>query len=47
MSIDPVCEMEIEETTDELKSEYNNEDYYFCSSKCKIKLDENPEQYVS
>ncbi|MHA1505864.1 MAG: YHS domain-containing protein [Candidatus Asgardarchaeia archaeon] len=43
---DPVCGMEVDEETAELKSEYMGKVYYFCSEHCKKAFDENPSKYV-
>ena len=46
MATDPVCEMEVEESTAQFKSEYKGETYYFCAAGCKKSFDEDPEQYL-
>ncbi len=44
---DPVCGMMIDPTTAKGgRSPHRHKDYYFCNPKCKIKFDENPEQYL-
>jgi YHS domain-containing protein len=47
MAIDPVCDMEVDSSTAEFKSEYNGEEYYFCSDGCKSEFDEDPENFVN
>ncbi|HBU69734.1 MAG TPA: YHS domain-containing protein [Elusimicrobia bacterium] len=47
MVIDPVCKMEIEESTAVATSEYNGKKYYFCAKGCKIAFDKNPDKYVA
>ncbi len=44
---DPVCGMQI--TTDAAvgPSEYQGQEFYFCSAACQQKFDENPGQYAS
>jgi YHS domain-containing protein len=46
MATDPICKMEVDETTARFTSEYNGKTYYFCAPGCKAKFDANPEQYV-
>jgi len=46
MAKDPVCTMEVDETTAQDKSEYNGETYYFCSPSCKRAFDDNPDAYA-
>jgi len=47
MSIDPVCKMQVEESTAAATSEYNGKTYYFCAPGCKKAFDENPEKYLA
>jgi len=46
MVLDVVCNMEIDQKTATLKSEYKGQTYYFCSPMCKQEFDRNPEKYV-
>ena len=46
MTKDPVCGMQIEESKYAGKSEYQRKTYYFCSTQCKTKFDNEPEKYV-
>jgi len=46
MAIDPVCKMEVEESTAAATSEYKGKKYYFCAVGCKKAFDENPEKYL-
>ena len=46
MSKDPVCGMQVNETTAVNKSEYQGKTYYFCASSCKAKFDRKPSQYT-
>ena len=46
MTIDPVCHMSVDEKTAAGKSAYGGKTYYFCSSSCKAKFDQNPKQYA-
>ena len=43
---DPVCGMDIDPRKVLDKSEYQEQDYYFCWIGCKEKFDANPERYV-
>ncbi len=47
MARDPVCNMEVDKTTAEWKSEYMGETYYFCCPGCKNSFDENPGKYLA
>jgi Cu+-exporting ATPase len=48
MAKDPVCGMQLAETTAAATSEYNGKTYYFCSLACKTTVfDKNPEQYAT
>ncbi len=45
---DPVCGMKVNPTAAKGgKSTFQAKDYFFCSSKCKTKFDQNPLQYIS
>ena len=44
--VDPVCEMEIEESDAEATVEYLGEVFYFCSENCKKAFEEDPESYL-
>ena len=46
MHRDPVCNMEVDEQTAAGRSQYQGQDYYFCSDDCKQNFDRNPEQYA-
>ncbi len=46
MSKDPVCGMQVDEKNAAGKSEYNGQQFSFCSLSCKQKFDNNPEQYA-
>jgi YHS domain-containing protein len=43
--IDPVCKMEIEDST-AIKESYNGKTYYFCCEHCKEKFKQEPEKYL-
>lgn len=44
---DPVCGMTVTASAEKEKSNYKGHDYYFCSTKCKIKFDHQPEVYLN
>jgi YHS domain-containing protein len=46
MAVDPVCKMQVEESSAQFKSEYKGKKYYFCSAGCKKSFDENPEAFL-
>ena len=46
MAKDPVCNMEVDETTATETAEYLEEKYYFCSSSCREAFEEAPDVYV-
>lgn len=43
---DPVCGMQIEESTASGKADREGTTYYFCSSACQKKFEENPAEYA-
>lgn len=43
---DPVCGMDVDDGSAAGRSQYQGQDYYFCSQDCKQKFDQNPEQYA-
>lgn len=43
---DPVCGMEINMEDAAGSSQHQGETYYFCSTNCKEKFEQNPQQYV-
>ena len=45
--VDPVCNMEVDEQSAAGQSQYQGENYYFCSQDCKEKFDRKPEQYAT
>ena len=46
MTIDPVCQMKVEESK-AATSEYKGKKYYFCAAGCKKAFDQNPEKYLA
>ncbi len=47
MTMDPVCNMEVDEVTAQWTSEHKGQTYYFCSPGCKKSFDDSPENYAS
>ncbi|MDW7726978.1 MAG: YHS domain-containing protein [Candidatus Methanoperedens sp.] len=45
MPVDPVCWMHVDKTV-EFSTEYNGQEYYFCSLKCKEKFENSPDNYL-
>lgn len=46
MAIDPVCGMQVDESSAQWTSEYKGKTYYFCAPGCKNSFDKDPEKYV-
>ncbi len=46
MAIDPICGMNVKEEKAAGISEYKEKKYYFCSTRCQNKFEENPELYI-
>jgi YHS domain-containing protein len=46
MQIDPVCGMQVDEKTSQLKTEYKGKAYYFCAPGCKKVFEAEPEKYL-
>jgi YHS domain-containing protein len=46
MTIDPVCKMEVDEDMAPGHTEYDGQDYYFCSMACEQKFEHNPTEYI-
>ena len=44
---DPICGMQVEEAEAAGQSDYEGRTYYFCSTSCKGKFDESPEDYTN
>src|SRR5262245_29006925 len=44
---DHVCDMDVDERTAAVTTEYEGDTYYFCSEECKNKFVADPETYVS
>jgi YHS domain-containing protein len=46
MTKDPVCNMEVDETTAKYVSEYKGKNYFFCAPGCKAMFDRDPAKFV-
>lgn len=46
MAVDPVCNMEMDETTAEYQSSFAGKTYFFCSEDCYKEFVAHPELYV-
>ncbi|HEX9872331.1 MAG TPA: YHS domain-containing protein [Candidatus Tectomicrobia bacterium] len=46
MEKDPVCGMQVDPQKAAGTSEYQGRTYYFCSTGCKQKFDQNPGHYA-
>lgn len=46
MHTDPVCGMHVDEKNAAGKSKHNGQEFYFCSTTCKEKFDQNPDQFA-
>lgn len=44
---DPVCGMTVVPDTAKHQSQYDSQSWFFCSSHCKSKFDQNPQQYLN
>ncbi|MFC2019860.1 heavy metal translocating P-type ATPase [Chloroflexota bacterium] len=47
MAIDPVCKMEVNESSAAATSEYKGKTYHFCAAGCKKAFDADPEKYLA
>jgi P-type Cu+ transporter len=46
IAIDPVCGMEVDTETSELKSDFDGKTYWFCGRGCMLDFQEDPEKYL-
>lgn len=44
-AIDPVCGMTVDTQTAAGTSRFEGQDYYFCSTACKVEFDNNPAKF--
>ena len=47
MEKDPVCGMEVADTSTAESYEYEGKTYYFCTNLCKIQFEHEPEKFIS
>jgi Cu+-exporting ATPase len=47
MVTDPVCEMQVDETTSTINTEYNGKTFFFCSEECKEVFETDPAPYAN
>jgi YHS domain-containing protein len=47
MAKDPVCGMDVDESTAKHTAQHNGETYYFCAPGCKKAFEAEPEKYLS
>ena len=47
MAKDPICDMDVDETTAKWTSEYGGKRVYFCAPGCKKQFDRDPEKYAA
>lgn len=47
MATDPVCDMDVDPQDAAATSVYNGQTYYFCSKRCKVAFDKDPEKYLA
>ena len=46
IATDPVCGMEVDTTTSDLKLEHDGKMYWFCSRGCMLDFGESPDTYL-
>jgi YHS domain-containing protein len=46
MAIDPVCGMEVDESTAKHTAQHEGTTYYFCARGCKKAFEAEPEKYI-
>jgi Cu+-exporting ATPase len=45
-AIDPVCGMEVDTTTSQLKLEHDGKTYWFCGRGCLLEFRDDPDKYL-
>jgi Cu+-exporting ATPase len=43
---DPVCDMQVDEATSTILTDYKNKTFHFCSEECKEIFQTDPEPYA-
>jgi YHS domain-containing protein len=46
IEIDPVCGMEVDPETSDLKTEHDGRTYWFCGRGCLLDFRDDPDKYV-
>jgi len=46
MAQDPICGMDVDESTASVTSVYKGQKYFFCAPGCKKTFDSDPEKYL-
>ncbi len=46
MARDPVCGMEVDETTASEAAEYKGQTFYFCCKSCRMEFEDAPETFL-
>jgi P-type Cu+ transporter len=46
-AIDPVCGMKVDPATAKHRSSYRNQDYFFCSGRCRERFEAGPEKFLA
>jgi Cu+-exporting ATPase len=46
IAIDPVCGMEVDTETSDLKLEYEGTEYWFCGKGCLLEFRDDPDTYL-
>jgi YHS domain-containing protein len=46
MTIDPVCETQVDETESEFQTRFAEKKYFFCSDECRREFEDRPEEYL-
>ena len=47
MAKDPICGMNVDDKTSQIKSEYQGQTYYFCAPGCKRTFDADPAKFAN
>ena len=47
MARDPVCGMDVDETSATETAEHKGQTFYFCSRGCRLDFEDDPEKYLT
>jgi len=47
IAIDPVCGMQVDTETSDLKLEHDGKAYWFCGKGCLLEFKDDPEKYLA